>query len=166
MTPPTQGTWRSNDYVSAVRWWMLDSILLWSGWWSCSYTHIRWSTQTCATTLAITSPSHSHHILNITFPDYLRSNIFPRQNDSQLKSEANLMLALWLHLPRAPGVVMTTSVLLGWWMLVCSMEWVGGLLYTYWVVDTKVRDHACHHIPTSHSHQHPIYIRRDTGNSF
>ena len=38
---------------------------------------------------------------------------------------------LWLHLPRAPGVVMTTSVLLGWWML--GSLWSGwwSCLYTH-----------------------------------
>ena len=29
VAPPTQGTWRSNDYVSAVR--LVDLVLLWSG---------------------------------------------------------------------------------------------------------------------------------------
>ena len=66
VAPPTQGTWRSKDYVNAVRlvdaWfsmkWVVELFI---------YT-FRWSTQTCATTLAITSPSHSHHIPNITFP--------------------------------------------------------------------------------------------------
>ena len=28
-----------------------------------------------------------------------------------------ILMNMWLHLPRAPGVVMTTSVLLGWWIL-------------------------------------------------
>ena len=36
---------------------------------------------------------------------------------STLRFSLLLLHILWLHLPRAPGVVMTTSVLLGWWML-------------------------------------------------
>ncbi len=62
MAPPTQGTWRSNDYVSAVRLvdtcsmeWVVELFI---------YT-FRWSTQTCATTLAITSQNHIS--INITF---------------------------------------------------------------------------------------------------
>ncbi len=47
-------------------WWIL--VFLWSKWWSCLYIHIRWSTYTCMTMLAITSLSHFHHIPNITFP--------------------------------------------------------------------------------------------------
>ncbi len=72
MAPPTQGTWRSDDYVGVFR--LVDA------WFSIKWVvklliyTFRWSTQTCATMLAITSPSHSHHISNITFPDYLLSD--------------------------------------------------------------------------------------------
>ena len=37
-----------------------------------------------------------------------------------------LDVLLWLHLPRAPGVVMTTSVLLGWWILLIRFYEVSG----------------------------------------
>ena len=72
VAPSTWGIRQSNDYVSTVR--LVNTWFLWNGWWSCLYTHIKWSIQTCMTTLAITSTSHSHHIFNITFPDHLRSN--------------------------------------------------------------------------------------------
>ena len=57
---------------------------------------------------------------------------------------------VWLHLPRTPGVVMTTSVLLGWWMLGCSMEWVGELIIYIW---SDWHEHARPHL-SSHSQHH------------
>ena len=71
VAPPTQGTWRSDDYVSAFRLVDIGSSKLGGG---AVYVHIGWSTQTCATTAAsshsrvITPTSQTeHHILNITF---------------------------------------------------------------------------------------------------
>ncbi len=62
MAPPTQGTWRSNDYISAFRLvdacsieWVVELFI---------YT-FRWSIQICATTLVITSQYHI--LINITF---------------------------------------------------------------------------------------------------
>ena len=57
---------------------------------------------------------------------------------------------LWLHRPRAPGVVMTTSMLLGWWisLFLDSMKWAGRVLYSL-----HDCDRACshHHKPNSTS---------------
>ena len=39
VAPPTQGTWRSNGYVNALRLVDYGFVHLWSGWWSCLYTH-------------------------------------------------------------------------------------------------------------------------------
>ena len=49
----------------------------------------------------------------------------------RIKLKSNINCTLWLHLPRARGVVMTTSVLLGWWML--DSLWSGwwSCLYTH-----------------------------------
>ncbi len=87
MAPRTQGNWRSGDYVSAFRladaWFSMKSAVK-----LFIYT-FRWSIQTCVTMLAITSPSHSHHISNIIFPDYLRSdtgNSFKRLLDARTRS--------------------------------------------------------------------------------
>ena len=60
---PTQGTWRSNDYVSAVR--LMDAWLFYGAGRGAVYIHIGWLTQTCATTLVISS---RHHNPNIKFP--------------------------------------------------------------------------------------------------
>ena len=63
VAPPTQGTWRSNDYVNALR--LVDAWLFFYGvGGGAVYIHIGWSTQTCATTLAITIPLSQiqHHI--------------------------------------------------------------------------------------------------------
>ncbi len=59
VAPPTQGTWRSDDYVSAFR--LVDAWLFlnWVG--GAVYVHIGWSTQTCATTLIITFPISTSH---------------------------------------------------------------------------------------------------------
>ncbi len=59
VAPPTQGTWRSDDYVSAFR--LVDAWLFlnWVG--GAVYVHIGWSTQTCATTLVITFPTSTSH---------------------------------------------------------------------------------------------------------
>ena len=63
---------------------------------------------------------------------------------------------LWLHLPRAPGVVMTTSVLLGWWIFCfygvgrwadyIHMEWLTQTCATTLVI-TIPSSQIQHHIP-------------------
>ena len=91
VAPPTQTTWRSNDYVSAFRlvdaWfsieWMVELFI---------YT-FRWSIQMCATTLAIISLSHFHHIPNITFINYLRSNTGNSLKDYQMPALVCSVLA-------------------------------------------------------------------------
>ena len=57
------------------------------------------------------------------------------------------LMSLWLHLPRAPGVVMTTSVLLGWW----SVSW---LIYVVgrWTVYIHKSDRHKHAQPSLHHH--------------
>ena len=47
--------------------------------------------------------------------------------------------------PVMKGVVMTTSMLLGWWICIVVLSWVGGAVYvcTYWVINTNMRDHRC-----------------------
>ena len=59
---------------------------------------------------------------------------------------------MWLHLPRAPGVVMATSVLLGWWSVSCCFHSVSSS-----AIDVRVVRHmilvqlatdTCHIIPT------------------
>ena len=65
---------------------------------------------------------------------------------------------------------MTTSVLLGWWILLLleSMKWAGRVLYSYMLVITKMRDLACshHHIPNNITFPNITftgYLRTDSG---
>ena len=96
VAPPTQGTWRSNDYVNALR--LVNGFLiLWTGRVFYSYMvdqHKCRSSQTCAPAAV---PSHSHyHIPNITFPllvGYLRSDNLYRP----FHSKTLICWALWVR---------------------------------------------------------------------
>ena len=74
VAPPTQGTWRSNDYVNAVR--LVDYGFFYGVGRGAVYIHIGWSTHMRDHARHhIPSSQSQHNIPNITFPTlvgYLR----------------------------------------------------------------------------------------------
>ena len=90
----------------------------------------------------------------------------PGFNPSLQGRNSRKKTVVWLHLPRAPGVVMTTSVLLGWWIMVVIRFYERDGYYilhggpTQMLVITNMRDLA---YPHHHISQHPIsgYLRSD-----
>ena len=92
------------------------------------------------------APGNDHQFRVCTCTSYLSSDssiLFSRPKNSMLKYFLRLCGSTYPG-ARAPGVVMTTSMLLGWWIWFLLWSGVGD---TYGVIDTNMRDHTCHHIP-------------------